>query len=258
MTGTPAPADPVPARRVLGQEVLLVLGLSLGTSALYAVLDLARTLSAGKGLRAQHAVITASATPNGTLDLLYQLLGIAYALVPVLLVLHFLRRGGETAGAIGLDDRRPGREAAWGAGLACVIGGAGLGLYLAAYGLGLDVRVVPTDLPPSWWRVPVLLLAAAQNGILEEVVVCGFLLHRLRQLAWSDDRSLLASAALRGAYHLYQGVGGFLGNAAMGLVFGRLFQRQGRLGRLVLAHSLIDAGAFVGYVYLKGKVSWLP
>jgi hypothetical protein len=30
------------------------------------------------------------------------------------------------------------------------------------------------------------------------------------------------------------------------------------LGRLVLAHSLIDTGAFVGYVVLKGHVSWLP
>lgn len=254
----PAPADPLPARRLQGQEILLVLGLSLGTSALYAVLDLARSLSSGHALRAQRAVIAASATPNSTLDLLYQLLGIAYALVPVLLVLHFLRRGGESAGAIGLDDERPGRETAWGAGLAAVIGGAGLGLYLAAYGLGLDVKVVPTDLPPSWWRVPVLLLAAAQNGILEEVVVCGYLLHRLRQLAWSDNRALVTSAVLRGAYHLYQGVGGFVGNAVMGLLFGRLFQRQGRLGRLVLAHTLIDAGAFVGYVYLKGKVSWLP
>ena len=59
-------------------------------------------------------------------------------------------------------------------------------------------------------------------------------------------------------YHLYQGFGGFLANAAMGLLFGRLFQHKGRLVRLVLAHSLIDAGAFVGYVMLHGHVSWLP
>lgn len=235
-----------------------MLGLSLGTSALYAVLDLARALSSGRALRAHRAVIAASATANSTLDLLYQLLGIAYALVPVLLVFHFLRRGGEAAGAIGLDGERPGREVAWGAGLAAVIGGAGLGLYLAAYGLGLDVKVVPTNLPATWWRVPVLLLASAQNGVLEEVVVCGYLLHRLGQVGWRDSRALTTSAVLRGTYHLYQGVGGFLGNAVMGLIFGRLFQRRGRLGRLVLAHTLIDAGAFVGYVYLKGRVSWLP
>lgn len=61
-----------------------------------------------------------------------------------------------------------------------------------------------------------------------------------------------------GAYHLYQGFGGFIGNMVMGLIFGRLYQRQGRLPRLVLAHTLIDAGAFVGYVALHGRVSWLP
>jgi membrane protease YdiL (CAAX protease family) len=104
----------------------------------------------------------------------------------------------------------------------------------------------------------VLILAAVQNGVLEEVVVCGYLLHRLRQLQWASNRSLVASAALRGAYHLYQGFGGFLGNAAMGLLFGRLYQRQGRLVRLVLAHSLIDTGAFVGYVVLRSRLSWLP
>jgi hypothetical protein len=27
---------------------------------------------------------------------------------------------------------------------------------------------------------------------------------------------------------------------------------------LVLAHSLIDAGAFVGYVVLRSRLSWLP
>ncbi len=150
------------------------------------------------------------------------------------------------------------RELAWGAGLAAVIGGAGLALYVGSFYAGLNVKVVSTNLPPTWWRIPVLLLAAAQNGTLEEVVICGYLLHRLHQLQWSDNRSLATSAVLRGAYHLYQGFGGFAGNLVMGLIFGRLFQRQDRLGRLVLAHSLIDAGAFVGYVALKGKVSWLP
>ena len=42
---------------------------------------------------------------------------------------------------------------------------------------------------------------------------------------WSQDESTL----LRGSYHLYQGLGGFVGNLVMGLVFGRVWQRQGRL-----------------------------
>ena len=43
-------------------------------------------------------------------------------------------------------------------------------------------------------------------------------------------------AVLRGAYHLYQGVPAFFGNVAMGVLFGWLYSRYGRLlplGRLV-------------------------
>lgn len=258
MNTVPVPGDVVPNRRLLGIEVWIVLALSLGASALYAVLDLAQDVSSGRALHDQTAVINASVTSNSTLNLLYQLLGIAVALVPVVLVVYLLHRSGESARSIGLDARGPRRELAWGGGLAAVIGGAGLGLYVGFFSVGLSLNVVPTNLPPTWWRVPVLALAAVQNGLLEEVVICGYLLHRLEQLAWRENRSLAASAILRGSYHLYQGLGGFVGNLIMGLIFGRLYQRQGRLGRLVLAHSLIDAGAFIGYVALKGKVSWLP
>jgi hypothetical protein len=44
----------------------------------------------------------------------------------------------------------------------------------------------------------------------------------------------------------------------MGVVFGRLCQRWGRVGPLVVAHTLIDAVALVGYAVLAGRVSWLP
>ena len=253
--------DPVRTvgRRALVAEVWIVLALSLGADALYAVLDLTHSLSSGTSLRSQSAVINASAVSNSSLlNLAYQLAGIVVALVPVALVFYLLFRSGESASSIGLDAGRIARETIWGAGLAAGVGGAGLALYIGAYHAGLNVNVVPTNLPAVWWRIPVLVLAAVQNGVLEEVVVCGYLLHRLRQLQWGENRSLFTSAVLRGAYHLYQGFGGFLANAAMGLLFGRLFQRKGRLVRLVLAHSLIDTGAFVGYVMLRGHVSWLP
>lgn len=248
----------MPDRRTLAVEIWIVLALSLGASALYAVLDLARAVTSGQALHRQTAVINASVTTNSTLNLLYQLLGIVVGLVPVVLVVYLLHRSGESAESIGLDAKDPEREVVWGTVLAAVIGGAGLGLYIGSFYGGLNLKVVPTNLPATWWRIPVLLLAAIQYGLLEEVVITGYLLHRLRQLAWRDNRSLATSALLRGSYHLYQGFGGFLGNLVMGLIFGRLYQRQGRLGRLVVAHSLIDAGALVGYVVLKGKVSWLP
>ena len=86
----------------------------------------------------------------------------------------------------------------------------------------------------------------------------GYLITRLRQLGWSENGSLLAQALLRGAYHLYQGLGGFVGNVVMGLVFGRVWQRTNRLWALVGAHALIDVVAFMGYALLAGRVGWLP
>ena len=44
----------------------------------------------------------------------------------------------------------------------------------------------------------------------------------------------------------------------MGLVFARYYQRTGRIGALIVAHTLIDVVAFCGYALLAGHVSWLP
>jgi membrane protease YdiL (CAAX protease family) len=178
--------------------------------------------------------------------------------MPALLVVYLLLRSGESNRTIGLDLRKPRFDFASGAGLAAVIGGAGLLLYLGAHALGIALTVVVSNLPSVWWRDPILVLSAAQNAVLEEVVVAAYLLHRLRQLRWSDGKALALSAGIRGSYHLYQGFGGFIGNAVLGLIFGRLYQRWGRVAPLIVAHTLIDAVAFVGWVELVGHVSWLP
>jgi membrane protease YdiL (CAAX protease family) len=261
-TGTARPAAaavaPVP-RRWLVQEVWLVFALSLGASGLRALIHLIADLTSGAPLNAQTALLNGSQAPGRPwLDLGLQLTSLALGVVPVLLVLHFLSRSGDGPGGIGLDARQPVRDALRGMGLAAVVGGSGLLFYLAAHATGVNLTVVPEALPHAWWRYPVLVLAALQNAVLEEVLVAGYLLIRLRRLGWSDNRSLLASAILRGSYHLYQGFGGFLGNVVMGLVFGRLFQRWGRTGPLIVAHFLMDLVAFVGYALLAGHVSWLP
>jgi uncharacterized protein len=95
--------------------------------------------------------------------------------------------------------------------------------------------------------VPVLLLSAVRHGILEEVIVVGYLFERLPRLGWGTWQVLLASAVLRGSYHLYQGVGPFIGNFAMGLVFGWVYLKTRRVMPLVIAHALLDAAGFVGF-----------
>ena len=62
---------------------------------------------------------------------------------------------------------------------------------------------------------------------------------------------MAASAILRGSYHLYQGWGGFLGNLAMGALFGVVFVRTRRVWPLVVAHFLLDVGAGVGFLLFR-------
>jgi membrane protease YdiL (CAAX protease family) len=247
-------------RRLLGWEIVIVFALSLGASALFAIINLIGSLTAGKSLGKQQALLVGSLAPGRPwLDLVLQLANIATTLAPVALVFYLLAREGETpSSAMGLDAREPARDLARGAVLAAVIGGSGLALYLAAYKLGLALNVVPENLPPVWWRIPVLVLDAAQNGILEEILVLGYLLRRLDQLGWTPARAIALSAVLRGSYHLYQGFGGFLGNAVMGVIFAVLYFRWRRVTPMIIAHTLIDTGAFVGYAALHGHVSWLP
>ena len=157
-----------------------------------------------------------------------------------------------------MDGRRPRGDLARGALLAAVVGIPGLLLYLVAYQLGASATIVPSALPDVWWRIPVLVLSAAMNATLEEVVVVGYLLTRLRQLGVPTRVALAASAVLRGSYHLYQGFGGFVGNGIMGLLFGWFFLRTRRVMPLIVAHTILDVVSFVGYATLADHVSWLP
>jgi membrane protease YdiL (CAAX protease family) len=240
-------------------EIVTVFAVSLGASGLYALVQFIGSLTARQALSKQQVVVHGTLAPGRPLlDLFLQLVNIALSLAPVLLVLYLLARNGERPSAIGLDARQPVRDLARGAVLAAVIGGSGLGLYLAAFHLGVELNVVAENLPDIWWRIPVLLLSAAQNAIIEEVVVVGYLLSRLDRLGVRPGRAIVLSAVIRGSYHLYQGAGAFLGNAVMGLVFGYLYRRWGRVTPLLIAHFLIDAVTFVGYALLAGHVSWLP
>jgi membrane protease YdiL (CAAX protease family) len=248
----------LPSPRMLRWEIFTVFAISLGASGLNALLSLIGSLLANRSLSSQQALLVGSLSPNSWLDLILQLVAIAEALMPVVLVFYLMARSGEPPSVLGLDAREPWRDLLRGAVLAAVIGGAGLGLYLAAFHLGVELNVVPESLPAVWWRIPVLLLSAAHDGILEEVLVIGYLLRRLDQLGWTPWKAIVVAAILRGSYHLYQGVGAFFGNAVMGLIFGYLYKRWGRLLPLIIAHTLIDAVTFVGYAALVGRVSWLP
>jgi membrane protease YdiL (CAAX protease family) len=229
-------------------EIGIVLALSIGRSAVYSVLALVRALQREAPLGDQQTQLNPSANAEQFWDVLYQFLAIFFSLAPIALAIYLLWEPGANAfRRIGLDFRRPGSDAGRGILLFLVIGIPGLALYAAGRALGITVQVDASPLDPSWWTIPLLLLAAVRAGLTEEVVMIGYLFDRLRRFGWSWWTIILSTAALRAAYHAYQGFGAIAGNFAMGVVFGWCYRRWGRVMPLVIAHALLDVVAFIGY-----------
>ncbi len=240
-------ADVPPAtsdRRTILEEVAVVLALSLLASAASAILSLFEAPIAG----------TTVAAANQSPLFARQVLGFVFGLAPVFLVLHLVRRAGETPAVIGMAWDRPRSDLARGLLLAGVVGVAGIGIYLGAVALGVNRFVVPAPPPGHWWTYPAVAMHALEAGLVEEVIVLGYLITRLQQAGASAGGAVAASAVLRGSYHLYQGFGGFVGTAAMGLLFGWLFVRTRRTWPFVIAHVALDVGAAVGWLLFRERL----
>ena len=260
------------SRKFYAWEVGIVLALSLGRSAVYSVLQLAESLSL-EPLSGQTATLHSSRSRHEFFDLTHQVLDSLFALVPVALVVYLVfLHGANPFRRWGLDFRRPGRDWLLGVGLFVLIGTGTLVVYAAGRATGVTMQILPADLTEHWWTSPVLLLAALRHSLLEEVVMVAYLFDRARRM-WpglqGEVRSagrrwmgiprgmwwvLLATAVLRGAYHLYQGFGPGAGNLLMGIVFGWAYLRYGRVMPLVIAHFLLDVVAFFAFPLLVG---WL-
>lgn len=245
-----------PSRTRLWWEIAIVLALSVGRSAVYSVLSLVQALTREQALGDQSTSLNPGANAQQFWDVLYQFVAQFFALAPIALAIYLLWEPGVSAfRRIGLDFRAFSRNIGGGVLLVAVIGIPGLGLYVAGRALGITVQVDASPLDPSWWTVPLLLLAAVRAGLTEEVIFIGYLFDRLRRLGWGTWAIILSTAALRGAYHAYQGWGPLAGNIAMGIVFGWVYHRWGRVMPLVIAHTLIDVIAFVGYPL---AAAWWP
>jgi membrane protease YdiL (CAAX protease family) len=242
------PAVDLPSRARLRVEIAIVLGLSLGASAVYSLVSIANRLTQPTSLSQQTATLNSSLSDRAVFDLVYQVLGVLVDLVPVALVAYLLwQHRRPHLARLGVDLSRSGRDVLGGLGLALAIGIPGIGLYLVGKALDLTVTVVPNDLAEHWWTVPVLVLSALRAGLTEEVIVVAYLFARLTDLRWRPVAIIVAAALLRGTYHLYQGFGAFIGNVVMGLVFGWLYARFGRILPLVVAHVVMDSAVFIGY-----------
>lgn len=244
-----------PQRHGLRIEIVVVLAVTFGLSAYTALLNLIEAVLLG--LSGQVVALNPRRSPFDLIDLGLNLSWVFQLLAWGALGLYLLWRSGIGPAQIGLGRIQWRPDLLGGIGLALLIGLPGLGFYLLSRVLGMNASVEPAELYDTWWRIPVLLLVAFANGWAEEVIVVGFLLTRLRQLQISPLAAVIITSLLRGLYHLYQGFGAGLGNVAMGLVFGYVYLRTGRLWPLIVAHALIDAVAFVGYALAAGHLNWL-
>ena len=257
----PEPAAPLPdarERTTIKVEIAIVLLVTFGLSGMSSILSLIEDALQSAALSDQTVALNSSRSSFSLIDLLFQLLSILRLCAWGGLGLYLLWRADLAPRAIGLGRPRLKIDLGHGVGLAALIGLPGLALYLVGNALGFNLNVVPSALDDHWWRVPALILYALANSGAEEIIVVAYLISRLRRLGLGENASLLWSSLLRGSYHLYQGVGGGVGNFLMGLVFGRYWQRTGRLWPLLIAHALIDIVAFVGYALLREHLSWLP
>lgn len=249
-----------PARTHLRWEIWIVLAITVGQSAVYSILSLTRSLlraaEQGQTLAQQQTQLNPNRDAEAIWNAIYQFLSIFFGLALVALVIYLLWEPGTNAlRRIGLDFSRLGSDVARALLLGAVIGIPGLALYIGGRLLGYTVQVGAAPLDAAWWTIPLLILAALRAGLTEEVIMLGYLFDRLRRLGWGWWAIILTSAALRGAYHAYQGPLAALGNFAMGVVFGWCYRRWGRVMPFVIAHTLIDTIAFVGYPL---AVAWWP
>jgi uncharacterized protein len=180
---------------------------------------------------------------------LFQLLRMAFL---VLLCTWLLRRGGEHWADVGL--RRPPRWwmvpllTAGGFVLLIVLSSVMYQVILPAVGAPPPElsagRAIRGDLAEYLYAAIPVAWGSAAFG--EELVTRGFLLDRIAKVIGSPGTpALLAAivlqAALFGAFHLYQGIGGALLTGAVGLLIGLIWLWGGRnLWACILLHGLVD------------------
>ncbi|GAC79266.1 CAAX protease self-immunity [Gordonia malaquae] len=242
-------------RRAIIVELVIVGILTFGFSALSAILSLIEA-RLGAGISETTVALNPAESSSVVIDVIRQSMRAVRLFAIGALGAYLLWRTGIRLKDVGLG-RPAKRDLVPGVGLAAVIGIPGLALVAASTAVGWNAHLIPAPEGSPWWRILLLCVIAAGNAVAEEVIVVAYFMTRLRQLGVGEGATLVSSAVLRGGYHLYQGIGGGVGNVVMGLVFGRWYQKTNRLWPLIIAHTLIDVLAFVGYALLADHLGWL-
>ena len=229
-------------RKPSGWEILVVLAVFPASSAMAAVDVLTERLTHARLLgRYVPVVLPGHPIPSALLAVPTVLLGAA----PAVLAAYLLVLSGGGLACIGLDRRSVRADLArsgkllW---LAYLLPFLIAGLVLSP--LRHTGEALPDPPAPAVFLIP-LLASALVAGVVEEIVVLGYLVHRLEQRGWSGWRLVAVCTAVRVSYHLYYGAD-VLGFVAWGALSVVLYRRRRRLLPFIVVHALWDMQSFAG------------
>jgi membrane protease YdiL (CAAX protease family) len=169
--------------------------------------------------------------------------------------------GGRDIGALGLAPR----EGPASGPILGVTGGALIGLILRPLAAALSARVasglrrqmakLEAFLPKTGEQLAWGLIVSLFAGLCEEIGYRGYLIPYVR--FWLPEwPALIAAAVMFGLGHLYQGAGGVLMTALLGLAFGFIFVETGSLALPILLHAMVDISAMVtAWIVLRPRAS---
>ena len=227
-----------PMRRRLVAEILIVLAIFPLPYVLNALAVLAQA-AVHQGAPGRFPLPIAGHLP---LSFLIDLVLTLEPLAAAALVLYLLSISGERGGrAIGLDrsDARQDLALVLPVFLLCFLlpeGGVARLLHAA------HVRSITpaTQKLPGYYSI-VGVATAVSAGVVEEIVVLGFLVRRLEQLGLRPALVVAVAVLVRISYHLYYGWG-VLPILAWALASVLMYRRYRRLGPFIVVHTLWDLG----------------
>jgi membrane protease YdiL (CAAX protease family) len=236
----PQPAAPSlerSQRRRLLVEVVIVLAIFPLPYVLNAVAALIQAIVTGS----ESGRIPLPITGHLGLSFLVDLPLILEPLAAAALVIYLLRISGEGGGrAIGLDSSDPRKDLAlWlPVFLLCfLIPQLGVGFLLNAAHVA---KVTPAAQHLPGYFAILTIADSLQAGIVEEIVVLGFLVRRLEQLGLRPTAVVVLAVLVRISYHVYYGWG-VLPILAWALMSVIVYRRYRRLWPFIVVHALWDA-----------------
>lgn len=242
-------------RKPSGWEIWIVLAVFPAAAVVSALISLAQTLSDFEDGSAHAPTIVPHHAAVSTI--LFALL-VVTNVAPAALVWYLMKLSGGGLRSLGLDRSQLRPDLARTCKLALYAYPLELLVLAGAFGVLTphhDLAGKDQGGLPLAYLIP-FALSAISAGVVEEIVVLGYLVHRLEQRGWDGWRLYAATIGVRISYHLYYGTA-VLGFAVWAGVSVLLYRRRRRLLPFIVAHALWDTCAF-STLFLHGGAAAIP